>query len=150
MPRKTEESRVVRAVQKYLALAENGPPAEYPLDVRSVARKTKTSPTTLYKYGLQDLIKKASDQQKKNSVASATELENKAYLERLRAVCRALEEERERNRGLVAHIALLEANAVRLGIDPEDLRQPIAKPDRRISRAGKAQPTGITGTKKRT
>lgn len=149
MPRKPEENRIVRAVHKYLALAENGPSSEYPLDVRSVARQIETSPTTLYKYGLQELIKEASNRQKANSVASATELERRAYEERLHAVSKELEEERERNRGLVAHIALLEANAVRLGIDPEDLRQPIAKPDRRVSRAGKAQPARITGTKKR-
>jgi hypothetical protein len=140
MPRKPAENRIVRAVRDYIALAENASPAERPLDVRSVARIVRTSPTTLYKYGLQELIKQAARRQKTNSTASPAEQERRAYEERLQALRDENEELHERNRGLLAHIALLEGNAARLGIDPEDLCQAIVKPDRRVSRAGKAQP----------
>jgi hypothetical protein len=37
---------------------------------------------------------------------------------------------------LLAHLAIIEANAVRLGIDPEELYKPILKPVHMVSRAG--------------
>src|SRR5215813_5587897 len=48
----------------------------------------------------------------------------------------AQEKEREKNKKLVAQIAIIEVNAARLGIDPEELYKPIPKPIRTVSRAG--------------
>jgi hypothetical protein len=47
-----------------------------------------------------------------------------------------LEKEQERNRQLVGRIAIIEANAARLGIDPEELYRAVLKPVRSMSRAG--------------
>ena len=53
---------------------------------------------------------------------------------------RELEKERERNKALVARIAIMEANAARLGFDPEEMYKPILKPVRTTSRAGARKP----------
>jgi hypothetical protein len=56
-----------------------------------------------------------------------------------------LEKERERNKALVARIAIMEANAARLGFDPEEMYKPILKPVRTVSRAGAIRGTGRRG-----
>jgi hypothetical protein len=58
----------------------------------------------------------------------------------IRKLTEELEKERERSKGLVGHIAIMEANAARLGFDPEDVHKPILKPVRTISRAGTGKP----------
>jgi len=54
--------------------------------------------------------------------------------------------EREPSKRLVGRIAIMEANADRLGIDPEEIHQPILKPVRTMSRAGQG---GTRGSRKR-
>jgi hypothetical protein len=51
-----------------------------------------------------------------------------------------IEKERERSNGLVGRIAIMEANAARLGFDPEEMHKPILKPIRTMSRAGAGGP----------
>jgi len=50
--------------------------------------------------------------------------------------------EREPSKSLVGRIAIMEANADRLGIDPEEMHQPIVKPVRTMSRAGQGGTRG--------
>jgi hypothetical protein len=49
----------------------------------------------------------------------------------------------ERNKHLVARLALVEANAARLGIDPEELYRPVMRPMRNVSHAGKTGAKGM-------
>jgi hypothetical protein len=60
-----------------------------------------------------------------------------------------LEKERERNKALVARIAIMEANAARLGFDPEEMYKPILKPVRTVSRAGTTGGIGRRGHQRR-
>ncbi len=55
----------------------------------------------------------------------------------------ALQQERERNKHLVAQVAVMEANAARLGFDPEEMYRPLLKPVRTVSRAGTNNKVGV-------
>jgi len=56
-----------------------------------------------------------------------------------------LEKERVRSKELVGWIAIMEANAARLGFDPEEMHKPILKPVRTMSRAGANRGAGERG-----
>jgi hypothetical protein len=51
-----------------------------------------------------------------------------------------------RSKNLVGRIAIMEANAAKLGIDPEEMHKSISKPVRTLSRAGQG---GTRGWRKR-
>jgi hypothetical protein len=51
---------------------------------------------------------------------------------------RKISELEHRAKATLALIALVEMNAARLGINPEELYVPVPKPDRRVSRAGRS------------
>lgn len=136
MPRVSIRDQLHQRLRDYLAIAEAHPPSEMSLDVRSVATALRISPTTLYKYGFNDDINAAERRQRESALLSGPEIEKRFFegqAEQLRA---ELEMERERNRQLVGRIAVIEANAGRLGIDPEELYRAILKPVRSMSRAG--------------
>ena len=122
-------------LRDYLAVAEAHPISEMALDVRSVATALRISPTTLYKYGFNDDINAAERRQRENALLSGTEIEKRFFEGQLEPLRTELEKERERNRQLVGRIAVIEANAGRLGIDPEELYRAILKPVRIMSRA---------------
>jgi hypothetical protein len=77
-------------------------------------------------------------------IAGAT-IERDYFKNQIRALTEELEKERERSKNLVGRIAIMEANAARLGIDPEEMHQPILKPVRTMSRAGHG---GTRGSRK--
>lgn len=136
MPRKSQEAALREKVQAYLTLAEGHSPEESPLDVQAVAAALTVSRTTLYKYGLEQQIRAAAERQQKRAKLSGTALERYAYADMMRQVRQDLEQERERNRHLVEHLVLLQANAGRLNVDLEELFKPLPKPNRTVSRAG--------------
>ena len=138
MARPAERDDVARAVRKHLTLAAQSSEGAIPLDVKSVAAATGYARSTLYKYGLQRDIQRMAEKRSKNGSASAAEQEDAAYADRLQALREELDLANERNLGLVARFALVEGNAARLGIDPEELYKPLPQPDRRTSRAGAA------------
>ena len=61
----------------------------------------------------------------------------------IRKLIEEVEKERERSKGLVGRIAIMEANVARLGFDPEEMHKPILKPVRTMSRAGQGGAGGI-------
>lgn len=136
MPRTSMRAELQQRVREHLAVAETHPPSQCPLDVRSVAIALAVSPTTLYKYGLNAEINAAEERQRKHEPTTTQALEARAYQDQIRAATASAEKERERSKALVGRIAIIEANAARLGIDPEELYRPIAKPVRNVSRAG--------------
>jgi hypothetical protein len=75
-------------------------------------------------------------------IAGAT-IERDYFKNQIRALTEELEKERERSKNLVGRIAIMEANAARLG--PEEMHQPILKPVRTMSRAGQG---GTRGSRK--
>jgi hypothetical protein len=136
MPRVSIRDQLHQHLRDHLAIAEAHPPSEMALDVRSVATALRISPTTLYKYGFNDDINAAEQRQQENASLSGAEIEKRFFEGQADQLRIELEMERERNRQLVGRIAVIEANAGRLGIDPEELYRAILKPVRSMSRAG--------------
>ena len=145
MPRVSVRDQLQRRLRDYLAVAEAHPPDEMLLDVRSVAAALHVSPTTLYKYGFNDEINAAERRQREDVLLSGPEIEKRFFEGQLDQLKTELEKERERNRQLVGRIAVIEANAGRLGIDPEELYRAVLKPVRSMSRAG----SNMSGARKR-
>lgn len=123
-------------MREHLAIAETHPPEEAPLDVRNVASVLRVSPTTLYKYGFNREIKAAEQRQQENIFFASAAIEQDYFKGQIRQLREELEQERQRNRALVGQVAIMEANAARLGFDPEELRKALLKPIRTITRAG--------------
>ena len=140
MPRQSQQEKITTALHAYLATAEKHTPEEYPLDVRSVAKALEVSPTTVYKYQLQEYICIAAQRQQENAKQVSKKLPSHSPKERLQRLGEELKLAESHNKHLVARLALVEANAARLGIDPEELYRPVLKPVRMVSHAGK--PTG--------
>lgn len=136
MPRLSRYQELRTKMREHLAIAEAHSPEEYPLDVRSVAAHLKVSRTVLYKYGLTQEINKAESRRRQNAKLTGKMIERQAYNDRIRDLENELALEREKNKKLVAKIQIIEANAGRLGIDPEELHKAIPKPIRTVSRAG--------------
>ena len=136
MARSSIREELKRRLRDHLALAETHPPEECPLDVRSVATALRISPTTLYKYALNRDINAAEQRQRENMWLSGAAIEQQFYTDRIRDLTAELQQERQRSKNLIARIAIMEANAARLGFDPEELYKPILKPLRAVSRAG--------------
>lgn len=142
MPRNNERESLTTKVKEYIANAEACSAENQSLDVKSVAEALKVSRTTLYKYNLNVLINDAQKQQHQRAKLSGKMLDRQAYSEKIRELAQELERERERNKGLVAQIILMEANAARLGFDPEEMYKTLPKPDRSVSRAGQRHRNG--------
>jgi len=136
MPRASVREDLQRRLREHLRVAETLPMEECPLDVRSVAVARGVSPTTLYKYDFNREINAAEQRQRENGFISAAALEQDYFKGEIRRLNEELEHERERSKGLVGRIAIMEANAARLGFDPEEMHKPILKPVRTMSRAG--------------
>jgi hypothetical protein len=145
MPRVSVRDQLHERLRDYLAIAEAHPPDETALDVRSVAAALRVSPTTLYKYGFNDDINAAERHQRENAILSGPAVEKRFFEAQLDQLKTELEKEQEKNRQLIGRIAIIEANAGRLGIDPEELYRAVLKPVRSMSRAG----SNMIGTRKR-
>ena len=136
MARSSIREELKRRLSDHLALAETHPPDECPLDVRSVATALRISPTTLYKYALNRDINAAEQRQRENMWLSGAAIEQQFYTDRIGHLTAELQQELQRSKTLIARIAIMEANAARLGFDAEELYKPILKPLRAVSRAG--------------
>jgi hypothetical protein len=136
MPRKNQQEELTAALHMYLAEASKHSPEDYPLDGRSVAKALGVSPTTLYKYRLQETIHEAAQRQQENMKQASKKPFLPSAKERLQKLGEEIKLAEERNKHLVARLALVEANAAHLGIDPEELYRPVLKPVRTVSHAG--------------
>ena len=144
MPRLSIHEELKRRLHDHLAIAETHPPQECPLDVRSVASLLRVSPTTLYKYGLNREINAAEQRQREDTGRAGAVTEQQIYKDRICDLAQELENERQRSKNLVSRIAIMEANAARLGLDPEEMHRPLLKPLRSVSRAGGGNSAGTT------
>jgi hypothetical protein len=137
MSRKSVREELRRRLLDHLAIAETHAPQECVLDVRGVAAALHVNPTTLYKHGFNRDINAAERDSGKNAWGTGAAIEEDYFKNQIRALTDELEKERERSKNLVGRIAIMEANAARLGIDPEEMHQPILKPVRTMLRAGR-------------
>jgi hypothetical protein len=139
MPRHKQQEKLTVALHAYLAEAAKNSPEDYPLDARSVAKVLGISPTTLYKYRFQEPIREAAQHQEEVTKQSARKPSFPSSKVRIQRLGEELKLAEERNKHLVALLALVEANAARLGIDPEELYKPVPKPVRTVSHAGQSK-----------
>lgn len=133
MGRQNKHEAVTKAVRAYLALAESRSADEYPLDMGSVAIAVGCARASLYNYGLQTEILAAAERQRERQQLPAKG-GLKGQLRQLRAEMAVME---QRNLALLEQLNLVEANAVRLNIDPEELYRPLPLPSRQVSQAGR-------------
>ena len=138
MPRSSKEEEVRKKVLAYLKTAEVGDPADFPIDVRNISRRVRCSPTTIYKYSIEDDIFASRKRQANNNPETRRVSKRQKDKDAIRAVRSDSEEQSRINKGLVGRLALVEYNAARLGLDPEDLYKPMPKPIRSASRAGRS------------
>jgi uncharacterized protein YqfA (UPF0365 family) len=134
MARPTKKTEVLRAVRAYLRSAEARPATEAPITYIAVAEEIGADWRTVKKWAEPD-IESAKKRQRRASL-SATRQEEEAYADRLRAKDDEIKRLKGENRALLARIILMEGNAQRLGIDPDEYYRPLTKPNRTVSRAG--------------
>ena len=132
---KSKQAEVSTAVRAYLATGESKAPEQCQLDVMHVAAAIGVSRTSIYKYGLVEEIRSAAQRQQERA-GTGSRYRWRVTIQKLRE---ELEQAGERNKRLLAHLNMVEANAARLGIDPEELYRPLVKPIRSVSRAGKTK-----------
>lgn len=137
MGRKSRKEEITRAVHEYLTLAEHRLPDEWIIDVKHVAAAVGASRTSLYAYGLAEEIKAAARRQRERSGLSGEAVHRRRLRDQLRQLRQELALADERNKALLAHLAIVETNAARLGLDPEELYRLPAKPVRSVSHAGR-------------
>lgn len=133
MGRQNKREVVTKAVRAHLSLAESRSSDEYPLDVSSVAIAVGCARASLYNYGLQTEILAAAERQRKHQQLPAKG-GLKGQLHQLRVEMATME---QRSLALLERLNLVEANAVRLNIDPEELYRPLPLPPRQVSQAGR-------------
>lgn len=142
MGRQSKREQTIQAVGVYIKKAEQQSPDQYPLQVKAVAERIGCSRTLLYKYDLAEIIQAANRRQREHFGLTGKNGLRRGLAEVVAKLRSDLALAHERNKALVARLNMVEANAARLGIDPEELYQEIVKPDRSQSHA-------ITGRKSR-
>ena len=138
MGRKSQQAKTTMAVRAYLALGEGQPPEQYRLDVMHVAAAIGVSRTSLYKYGLEGEIRAAAHRQRERMGLDSERSRRHRWQDVVYRLREELQQAEVRNKALVAQLNLVEANAARLGIDPEELFRPLVKPLRTILRHGQS------------
>jgi len=136
---KSKQAEISVAVRAYLSAGESRPPAQCQLDVAHVAAAAGVSRTSIYKYGLVEEIRAAAQRQRERAGKLAGNNAGDRQRETIQRLRQELKQSEERNRLLLVQLNLTEANAARLGVDPEELYQPLVKPIRSVSRQGKAR-----------
>jgi hypothetical protein len=134
---KSKQTEVSTAVRAYLLSGESQPPAQCQLDVAHVAAAVGVSRTSIYKYGLVEEIRAAAQRQRERAGKLAGNNAGDRQRETIQRLRQELKQAEERNRLLLVQLILIEANAARLGIDPEELYQSLMKPIRSVSRHGR-------------
>lgn len=139
MARPSIQATVTEKVAKYVADAALLPYGEMPLSTLAVANSIGHDRRVLKKYGL-DVVIAAADKRAGRDAKRGRDTRRRSLEERLDAARLAADKLGGQVNSLLARLALIEANAKRIGIDPEELYKPLASPDRRVA--------GIFGSRK--
>lgn len=123
-------------VRDYCERASTASPEEMPLSFLGMSRRLKINRATLKKY-FSDLILESQRKQKAHPNSTARQRRRREFADIVSGKDKTITEMEHRNKALLARLALVEINAARLGINPEELYAPVPKPDRRVSRAGR-------------
>jgi hypothetical protein len=136
MPARRKEEGVLRTVRAYLDEAVERSPEEMPINKSVLARVAKTTRVTLNKWVSDEMVRAAQARQRENGRLSPAQKEKRALEDMLAERDRTIATVQEQNRHLLARSNLVEGNARRLGIDPEELLRPLPKPARDLNNAG--------------
>ena len=137
MSSRSKEEETRNKVREYLRTAVTESPDEYPISYMELQRQTGIDRRTVKKY-MQDEIEKAQKEQELNaSGTTPAEKEKIAFQEKIEARDQRIEELEEKNERLLKKLMLVESNAQRLGIDPDELYRPVRRPDQSVSNAGR-------------
>jgi hypothetical protein len=137
MARPSERDVIEPKVRDYCNRAVKTTAEEMPLSFLGMSQRLNVNRATLKKY-FSSLIKKAQHKQQGNRKTGERKRRPLECAEKLRNRDQEISALTVRNKALLALNALVELNAARLGINPEELYTPVPKPDRRVSRAGRA------------
>lgn len=137
MPAPRKDQQIRAAVRDYLDRAVESSAEEMPINNSVLARVANTTRSTLSKWLSNQEIEQAVTRQRENRKLSPARKERRALEDMLQNRTREIDILRDRNRILIARLNLVEANAKRLGLDPEELVRPIPKPLRQQSHAGR-------------
>jgi hypothetical protein len=137
MARPSERDLIEPNVRDYCNRAVKSTAEEMPLSFLGMSQRLQVNRATLKKY-FSTLIKTAQQKQQGNDKTGEVKRRPLECAEKLRNRDQEIFALTQRNKGLLALNALVELNAARLGINPEELYVPVPKPDRRVSRAGRA------------
>jgi hypothetical protein len=135
MPRPSIRDSIAPSVLEYCKSAESSTPEEQPLTVLAMSKRLSIDRRTLKKYFSQE-IADAQLRQKLLPQLTARQLERRSYADMLRDRDNQIEILTNRNKQLLERLALVEVNAARICINPEELYKPTRKPNRSVSRAG--------------
>jgi hypothetical protein len=145
MTRRAVGPGLKQAVQVYLLKAETLPASEMPITYQAIAAATGFDWRSVKKYTEREVTESRVRQQRAGRSARAKE--EQAYADRLQELRDQVADLKRKNEGLHAQMILMEGNARRLAIDPDELYKPLVKPDRTMSRAGSGR--GRKGPSKR-
>lgn len=144
MARPSIESQVKDKVAQYIEKAMASSANAMPLSTLAVSVAVGHDRRVLKKYG-QDLVISAADKKRAKSLRTGVDEKRRSIEERLEAAQVENRRVEGQSNALLARLALIEGNAKRLGIDPEELYKPLVPPDRRVSGVFKSkgrQPPG--------
>lgn len=132
MARPSIESKVTEKVAKYVEEASTLPYGTMPLSTLAVAKAIGHDRRVLKKYG-QDVVIASADKKARRGAKSGQDARRRSLEERIDAAKQESERLGIQVNSLLAQLALVEGNAKRLGIDPEELFKALSPPDRRVA-----------------
>lgn len=133
----SKEQDVRQAVAEFLRINRQLDPTEHPINVKAVSKAIGVSRGTLYKYGLDQEIHRAQEEQKTISASNPTAQVRHRDKLKIQELKDEVELWKQRCLAQAAELAIMDENAQSHGIDPEELRRLPPKPDRTISHASR-------------
>lgn len=146
MARPSIESLLTEKVTKYIEEAAALPLGKMPLSALAVANAIGHDRRVLKKYGLDIVIADAA-KKKAKAEKNGQDEKRRSLEERIAAEKHESERLVSQTNALLAQLALVEGNAKRLGIDPEELYKPLVPPDRRVSGVFKSKGRRPSGSR---
>lgn len=140
MGRPSERDATLKEVAGYLRKAEVASPKDMPITFAAIARATGIDRRTVKRHAAK-VIEKAKKVQAREQMPPARQ-EEEAYLDSLREKDEEIAAWKAKYQAMLARSVIIEVNAQRLGIDPDELYREVPRPDRSVSRAGRGGSRG--------
>lgn len=132
MARPSIEAIVAEKVGKYIEESLGLPYGTMPLSTLAASNAIGHDRRVLKKYG-QDAVIAAAEKLAIRNAKSKQNSKRRTLEERLDAAQQETQRLGAQNNSLIAQLAVVEGNAKRLGIDPEELYKALTPPDRRVA-----------------